>query len=256
MKRFFSYVLVWVLVVCNTAVAQVKPAPLIFAHNDYAQPKPFMAAYGQKVAFIEADVFVKEGDLWVAHDEKDLVASHTLGSLYLEPLQKKIKKYRGYPYRDLHSSLTIMIDFKTGWEKTLPVLVTLLQRYPDLLEARQLKFCISGSMPPPEEWDQIPRFIHFDGRPDRKYSTLQLTRIPLVSDSFSKYARWSGDGELSSQDAQNLQAVIKKVHTWNKPIRLWAIPDQPHSWNTMHTLGIDIINTDQVRAVRRFFKQK
>lgn len=245
--------LMWVYASPRISLAQEVSTPLIFAHNDYAQNKPFFAAYRQKVAFLEADVFVKDGDLWVAHDEKELVPSRTLRTMYLEPLLRKVKKYRGYPYSDQHISLTLMIDFKTGWIKTLPVLVTLLQQYPELLEARLLKFCISGSMPPPEEWAQIPRFILFDGRPDQKYTTQQLMRIPLVSDSYPKYAQWGGEGEIPVQEAQNLQAVIKKVHTWNKPIRLWAIPDQPRSWNTMRMLGVDIINTDRVKAARGFF---
>lgn len=238
------------------ASAQKSTRPLIFAHNDYAQPEPFFNAYAQRVSFIEADVFVRDGDLWVAHDEKDLLPERTLQKLYLQPLLQNVQKYGGYPYRHKDLTLTLMIDFKTPWETTLPVLVDLLQqRFPTLVQTKNLTFCISGAMPPPEQWAEIPGFINFDGRPHQLYTPQQLQRILLVSHDYTKYSAWRGEGICSAEDKKKLQAVVQIATDWQKPFRFWAIPDHPAGWQLMRELGVQVLNTDRVKALRRYLRK-
>lgn len=42
----------------------------IHSHNDYEQEVPFYEAYSQNVNSIEADVFLKNGELLVGHHEE------------------------------------------------------------------------------------------------------------------------------------------------------------------------------------------
>lgn len=247
-------VIIWALLPIQI-VAQKSPRPQIFAHNDYAQPEPFFHAYAQQVAYIEADVFVRDGDLWVAHDEKDLQPERTLQKLYLQPLIQKVQKYGGYPYRHKDLTLTLMIDFKTPWETTLPVLVDLLrQRFPTLLQAQNLTFCISGAMPPPERWPEIPAFIYFDGRPQQTYTTPQLQRILLVSHDYNRYSSWRGEGICSVEDKRKLQAVVQKAADWQKLCRFWAIPDHPAGWQLMMEMGVQVLNTDRVKVLKKYLR--
>lgn len=59
----------------------------IHSHNDYAQKRPFWGAYEAGADSIEADVFLVDGELLVAHSRKDLKKENTLRRLYLEPLR-------------------------------------------------------------------------------------------------------------------------------------------------------------------------
>ena len=65
-----------VLAVVRTANAEDGRAPgrvmLIHSHNDYAQKRPFWGAYEAGADSIEADVFLVDCDLLVAHSRKEL----------------------------------------------------------------------------------------------------------------------------------------------------------------------------------------
>src|SRR3954466_9670273 len=68
------------------------------SHNDYEQARPFNAAYEAHFGSMEADIFLVNNELLVAHEQKELPLHRTLDSLYLQPLLTAIKKNHGYPY--------------------------------------------------------------------------------------------------------------------------------------------------------------
>src|SRR5690606_5653409 len=43
------------------------------------------------------------------------------------------------------------------------------------------------------------------------------------------------------------------AHEWGKKIRFWGTPDGITAWNTLHKMGVDIINTDQIERCTGFF---
>jgi alkaline phosphatase len=232
--------------------AQVYSSSAIFAHNDYAKETPFTAAYDKKVGFIEADIFLEDGQLLVAHTRSELNKNRTLETLYLGPLQKQIirNNQRAYPKSD--NSLTLMIDLKTDGEPALNAIVEKLKAYPELLFCKSFHVAVSGNMPDPALWKNYPTFIHFDGRPGINYTKDQLDRLVMISDSFRNYTTWSGEGELTATDREALEKVIRAAHTSGKKIRFWGAPDAPNAWTTLMKLNVDIINTDNVSAVAAF----
>ncbi len=56
------------------------------AHNDYNHPVPFYTAYNAGFGSIEADIILKNDQLYVAHDTIDINPKRTLQSLYLDPM--------------------------------------------------------------------------------------------------------------------------------------------------------------------------
>ena len=68
---------------------------LIHSHNDYAQKRPFWGAYEAGADSIEADIYLVDGDLLVAHDRNKAKASATLRSMYLEPIRSVVGKHGG-----------------------------------------------------------------------------------------------------------------------------------------------------------------
>lgn len=236
--------------------AQLYTSAAIFAHNDYEKPIPFQIAYNTQVGFIEADVILKEGDLFVAHENKQIQKGKTLETLYLNPLNTLVEKNNGNAYADREKSLTLMIDLKTEGVATLNLLVTELQKYPRLIESKTLLITVSGNMPIPELWSNYPDYIHFDGRPGISYTPEQQSRIRLVSANFNSYSTWNGKGELSTMEGLKIKEVIEGAHAMNKPFRFWAIPDFPESWKRLIELRVDILNTDDVLALAAFLKER
>lgn len=229
----------------------------VFAHNDYAGPEPFEAAYRLGVGFIEADIFLKDGELFVAHNRSDITSDRTLDALYLAPLATRIRSNNGaaYPSGKL-TTLTLMIDLKTDGARTLPLLVRKLESYPEIISCATVFITLSGSVPDPATWKNYPSYLWFDGRPAIAYTADQLERIRLISASFRDYSAWNGRGNLSDIDKQKLSRVVEKVHAVGKPLRFWATPDSEESWAALMELNLDVINTDRPTGLIQFIGKK
>lgn len=231
----------------------------VFSHNDYLQQVPFYLAYLQKVGFVEADIFLRGKDLVVAHTQEEIVPGRTLDVLYLQPLQAVIARNKGHVFDDSTRVLTLMIDIKSEADATLSLLVRKLGGYPQLTACPTLRIVVSGNMPPSGLWERYPAYIYFDGRPQIPYTAGQLERVALISDSFTRYSAWNGNGKMTDSDAGKLAAVRDEVHAKGKQIRLWAAPDNRHAWMTLMKLNIDIVNTDHVQDavtfVTHFYKR-
>jgi alkaline phosphatase len=220
----------------------------IFAHNDYLKADPFHAAFNLKAAYIEADIFLQDGELRVAHTRSEIDPSKTLRKMYLDPLS--IKATEGKIY-----GLTLMIDLKTEGAPTLVALVKTLEQYPHLTSDPRLSITVSGSYPPASEWNNYPDYISFDGRPGITYTTEQLKRITLISTSFSSVSSWTGKGEIPSADLQKIKRTIDEVHDHGKPVRFWGSPDTPYAWGKFASMGVDVLNSDNVGELFDFLKR-
>lgn len=228
---------------------------MIFAHNDYEKPVPFLVAYHQQADFIEADIFLYKGKLVVAHTHSEISLDKTLASLYLQPLQEKINKNKGTAYPNSNKPLSLMIDLKSEGATTLTKLVSELKTYPELVKCKSLRVTISGNVPEPATWKDFPDFIHFDGRPGIEYTPDQLKRIQLISTSFSTHSSWNGKGVLTATDRSKIKGIIEEAHGKKKPIRFWGAPDFENAWIKLKEVGVDVINTDHVVGLADFLHQ-
>jgi alkaline phosphatase len=252
-SRFFSFLITTCCAV-SIASAQSINSSNIFSHNDYKNPVPFYQAYDLQVGYIEADVFLLDGNLLVAHEAKELDNTKTLETLYLKPLQEKILQNNGTAYADATKSLALMIDLKTEGTSTLKALSEKLSGYPALIQCTSLKITVSGNMPPPGQWSNYPNFIHFDGRPNITYNEEQWKRITLVSSGLREYTLWNGKGLIPQLERDRINEVIKFAHDKNKPVRFWAMPDFVNAWIKLMDMKIDVFNTDHVPELADFFK--
>lgn len=241
------------LLLALAANAQSYLPSNVFAHNDYARSAPFHTAYGLQVGFIEADVFLREGKLMVAHDKSEIQAGRDLESLYLKPLAKEVKRNGGFAYPDPSDRLTLMIDLKTEGPPTLDALVRLLDRYPALTSCKTLQFMISGNVPDPGTWGQYPLYIFIDGRPNIPYTADQLKRVSMISTNFKSHVSWDGNGQLSEADRKTIASLMADAHRRRKVFRFWATPDFPEAWKQLMELQMDVIVTDNVKELCDFF---
>lgn len=224
------------------------------SHNDYDRTDAFYAAYRSEFGSLEADVHLKEAVLYVAHDDAGIEKERTLEALYLQPLEKILKKNKGKVYADKNKQMQLLIDIKTEAIPTLDALVALLKNYPLIMSSNRVKLVISGNRPLPSAYATYPSFIWFDGRPAEEYDPAASKKLGLISDNYYRYARWNGTGTIAEKEKLALKAVIEKAHVMGKPFRFWATPDTEASWALCMELGVDFINTDKVNALANFIK--
>jgi alkaline phosphatase len=248
------------------AMSDSFPVPLIttlhhytvantHSHNDYEQPTPFWTAYNAQFGSIEADVFLVNGTLLVAHDEKELRrGKRTLEDYYLKPLAGEIAKHPGHPYADTSRQLQMLIDVKADSTAVLAALVTLLEKYPALSQTPSLIWVISGNRPPQSMYTSYPSFIAFDGVPATHYSPEALSRIVMMSDDLHSYTHWNGLDTIPATDRKAIRAVIALSHDLHLPIRFWDAPDFPNAWDQLMQLRVDFINTDHIRQLEAYLQ--
>lgn len=243
MLRYTLFLAGWCLCLVFSAFGQK-----IHAHNDYAQPRPFVNAYEQRADFIEADVWLQDGKLVVSHD-KPQAGAPTLDSLYIKPIVALFKQYTDRVSQTRDYTFGLVIDVKDSPAEVLPKLLVTLQEnlvcFNRSANPRAVQVIISGNRPKVDTYLDYS-LLQFDGRPSEIYDEETLKRVALISDNFRSYSRWDGTGDLPDLDREKLKRVIKRAHNDGKPIRFWAIPDLPNAWKQLKKAGVDVINTDKV----------
>jgi alkaline phosphatase len=234
--------------------AQEYSSSNIHSHNDYVSALPFLGAYSNEAGVIEADVFLVNNELFVAHTSKEIAHYNTLKSLYLEPLSSKLKNSSGKVYPD-NKPLTLMIDIKSDPDATLKVITQQLETFPEINSNKNIRIVISGNRPLPANWAVYPEFIYFDGRPNENYSPQELSRVAMISQDLKEITVWNGKGVLTQPDLEKIKLIIKKVHDQHKKIRFWATQDNVNTWMTLMNLNVDFIGTDNVSALAEFIKK-
>ena len=254
MQKWFIFVFIFIQLQC---VAQPKTYTTANAHshNDYEQAVPFHKAWQQRFGSIEADIYLRNGKLIVAHDTVQIARQWTLDSLYIGPLLLQLEKNGGYVYPDKKRSLQLMIDIKSEAIATLDRLVQKINRYPSLTKSSSLKIVISGSRPDPSKFSSYPSWLKFDGELRRDYKPEELKKIEMLSDNFARYSAWRGKDSLPEKDKQVLKEMIDKAHKLKKKIRFWNAPDTPESWKVFMELGVDYINTDKIQELSKFLQK-
>jgi hypothetical protein len=248
------------LVSAALAQAQVTPLPLAHSHNDYEHKRPLLDALDRGFCSIEADVWLVDGNLLVAHNKSGVRNDRTLQSLYLDPLRERVEKNGGRVYAG-GPPVTLLIDFKSEAADTYRALVAAIKPYekmltvfhPDRIETNAVTIILSGNSPRDLLKAEPVRRASYDGRLNELDSAVPPTLMPLVSDTWAKYFKWRGKGPLSAEEREKLKKYVEKTHQQGKRIRFWAIPDGPDCWSELLAAGVDVIGTDHLDELRDFF---
>lgn len=261
MKHLFYFTLLTGLLLSFNSKAQTGLSPNQgHSHNDYHQNIPLLTAYYAGMGSIEADIFLKNGELYVAHDTSEIKANATLKQLYLDPLAAFYRKNGNRPYPDTAMKLQLVIDIKKNHQQVLPQLIKALNVYGDVFKSDQnpdaIRIVLSGDMPKAENFKNYPGYIAFDGRPYTTYTPEQLKRIAMISDDLKKYTAWNGKGTPTKADEAKLRTVIEQARQKNKPFRFWATQDSPNTWIVLEKLGVHWLNTDQPEKLRSFYMDR
>ena len=148
----------------SDAAASATPLANAHAHNDYEHDRPLLDALDQGFTSIEADVFLVEGQLLVAHNFINVAKDRTLENLYLQPLQERAKENDGRVYKD-GQTVTLLVDIKTNGKAVYAALDELLAKYDSIVSVtttgeyteKAVTVIISGDRPITEIEGSEPR---------------------------------------------------------------------------------------------------
>lgn len=225
------------------AAVAAAAGPLAHSHNDYEQPRPLLDALALGFDSVEADVWLVDGRLLVAHEAAQVRPDRTLESLYLDPLREWMKQPGRRP-------LILLIDVKTAAGATYAALDAVLGKYPDL--SAGIRFIISGNRAREAIATQADRRAAMDGRMEDLATAVPADLIPLVSDNWAKFFAWRGEGDFPAADQERLRQFVAQARARHRLLRFWNTPNGPEVWRVLREAGVDVIGTDDLLALRRF----
>jgi len=252
----FGLLLFLFLILCKLLTAQNQSCKG-HSHNDYMQQKPFFTAYHNHMASIEADIWEKDGELYVAHEKNEIRRENTLDALYIKPIVKIFNENGGRAWKNSEHSFQLLVELKSSTGPALDLLIHKLNAYPEVFDLTKnqyaVRIAITGNVPSKETFTEYPDFIGFDGEINEGYTNHQLNKIALVSDNFEHFSKWKGEGAIPEQDREILLNAVNAAHEKGLKIRFWNAPDNPETWSAFIKLGIDFINTDQPELFYRYY---
>ncbi len=244
---------------------RARPVPLLraHAHNDFHHPRPLFDALAHGFSSVEADIFLVDGKLLVAHERSELRPDRTLEALYLDPLRQLIRKNGGRVFRD-GPRFTLHVDIKTDGEATYRTLSALLANYGDIFDSveagevtkRAATAIVSGNRPQELMAAETIRYAGIDGRLTDLDSEKPAHLMPLISDNWGRNFRWRGVGPISAEEKEKLRRTIEKIHAKGRRVRFWATPEAPALWEELYAAGADYINTDDLCGLQEFLLKK
>jgi glycerophosphoryl diester phosphodiesterase len=253
----------------DAAVVLGEPRSAAHAHNDYEHDRPLLDALEHGFTSVEADVWLVDGELRVAHDLADARAGVTLESLYLDPLDKLVRQQGHSVYPGWDGSLQLLIDIKSDGETTYAAVEKELAEHPALMtsyangrvSAGPVTAVVSGNRPLATMQAADKRFGFYDGRSADLASGMPAGLMPLVSDNWTKLFTWQGVGPMPEAERARLRAYVETAHANGHRVRFWATPDQPGAardamWTELLDAGVDHINTDDLPALDRFLSAR
>ena len=261
-RILFAGLLFGVALGCDSTIhaQSVKPCRQAHAHNDYLHDRPLVDALASGFCSVEADIYLIDGELLVAHDRDKTSPDRTLENLYLDPLRDRIAS-SGSVYGD-GQELTLLIDIKSDGVTTYQALHRVLSAYQDILSyvdaegphRGAVTVIVSGNRAVEEIRSGLPRYVGIDGRLSDLDSDMAADLLPLISDHWGRNFKWRGDGALPPDDRAKLKRVLMKAHAANRRVRFWATPDTETVWETLSKAGVDLINTDDLEGLSEFLR--
>lgn len=237
----------------------VAPLRHAHAHNDYEHQRPLLDALGHGFCSVEADIYLIDGKLLVAHEKKDVKPDRTLERLYLDPLRERVKANGGRVYPG-GPPVYLLIDVKTGAEDTYAALDKVLARYADILsvtrdgrfEPKAVTVVVSGNRAKEKIAKQPVRYAGIDGRPEDLNSDAPADLLPWISGNWTLLFRWRGDGPMPDAERAKLREMVRKAHDHKRLVRFWATPEKEAVWKELLAAGVDLINTDKLAELQAF----
>lgn len=215
------------------------------AHNDYEHARPLYDALSYGFQNVEADVYLVDGRLLVAHDRKDLRAARSLRALYLDPLAKLARAGKVHDF-------TLMVDVKADGTLATRQLIQELEPYRWMISTgieRAVKVVVSGAGDRSVIAKEAYRLVSIDGRP-LDLATQRDPDVAWISDDWTSQFKWRGVGAFAERE--KLLSMVSRAHDRGYRLRFWATPENATVWKELVTAKVDLIGTDRLADLAKF----
>jgi hypothetical protein len=246
-------------------VSAPQPAPLVraHAHNDYEHARPLFDALDRGYCGVEADIWLVNGSLLVAHNAKDVKPDRTLEKLYLDPLRERVQRNGGRVYRG-GPPIVLLVDVKSEAAATYQALHRVLEKYADILttfrgtavDPKAITVIVSGNRARDVMLAQPVRFAAEDGRSGDVNLNPPATLVPWISENWQKLFTWKWEGTMPATERAALTDFVAKAHAQGRKVRFWNTPDRPDAWALLTEAGVDIIGTDDLGGLADFLRAR
>ncbi|MSU66393.1 MAG: hypothetical protein EXS38_09900 [Opitutus sp.] len=241
----------------------IRPLTRAHAHNDYEHTRPLLDALDQGFCSIEADIYLVDGQLLVAHERSQVQPGRTLAALYLEPLRQRIRANGGRVYRG-GPTVVLLVDVKTDAQATYGVLHETLKSFSEILtvfregrvDAGAVTVIVSGNRARDIVVAQTVRFAALDGRKKDLGSSVSPLLVPWVSEDWNAIFPWRWEGPMPDETRTLLRQWIAKAHAGGQQVRFWNTPDRPEAWRVLFEAGVDWIGTDDLSGLKDFLRAR
>jgi hypothetical protein len=240
--------------------------PAAHSHNDYEQARPLATALELGFGSIEADIFLVDGELLVAHNRADCRPERTLRAMYLAPLAERSRSRGGRIYAGSDGTVTLLVDIKADGEAAYAELDRQLRAYGDVFSSvidgvatrRAVDVVISGAVPRDTIAAQGSRYAFIDGREGdlRAERPLRRTLVPLVSMPWGEHVAWDGAGRAPESALGSLRKLAEAAHTRGYRLRFWGAPATEAAWAAQSEIGIDVIGFDDLARGAAFLRAR
>ncbi len=239
--------------------SHVVPLMRAHAHNDFQHKRPLLDALDCGFCSIEADIFLRNGQLLVGHVPAELRPERTLEKLYLDLLRERVKANGGRVFAG-GPTITLLIDVKTEAKETYAALHSVLERYADFLsitcdgklEVKAVTVVVSGNRAREAMTAQAVRYASIDGRLADLDSTAPSQLIPWISDSWTTAFKWRGEGPMPNDERDKLREIVRKAHLHGRRVRFWATPEKVSVWKELLAADVDLIGADRLNELQQF----
>ncbi len=244
--------------------SDVRPLHAVHSHNDGERDRPLFGALELGIASVEADIWLVDGELLVAHDPEGLAPELTLRSLYLDPLRERIRE-RGGVYKWDDQRFQLLIDVKSDAEQTWIAIDRELAADEDVLTAwgtdgvivdGPIQVIGSGERARETMAREPKRFATFDGRiPEDLDAPEPPTFMPMVSQHFA-YLGWRRGMEPDDDIRAKLRDAVLRAHAAGRTVRFWSVPDVEHVWDVLLDAGVDIIDAKDLERLAEYLRRR
>jgi hypothetical protein len=211
-------------------------------------------------------VFLANGALLVGHSQNELQPDKTLESLYLEPLQQRLRQHK--KLYETNSELYLYIDFKTDGPATYAALVPVLRKYESLLvrpgQKRSrgvVKVMLTGNYPANLVRADKKRLVYLDGKVPDLAQGLDANLYPVVSGNWASFFKWQGQGAMPAAEARMLETWNQQALKNGQQIRFWNVPEKNEQqvkaiWRVLLSYPSFLVGTDHLDWLQEVIREK
>jgi len=265
MKLLKTTLFVLSLFSLQTVRSQSIALPNAFSHNDYRHIHPLADALENGFTNIEADVFLKDERLIIAHIDPFFKRRRTIEALYLEPLKERITANSGQVYKGYDHPVILMIDVKTGANNTYSALIPVLEQYKSILTRYDhgkifpgaVTVVLSGHKPYKMIKNEQSRYAFIDEDLRKTFKDTTAKNVYTMSScKYSKLLKWKGTDSIPAAEHKNLCNFVNRAHMLGEKVRLWASPENSAVWDELLKCHVDLINTDKLVVLKNFLTNR